>query len=145
MGLKFSWNQTQSIMEFHSFPPATLSDPVTLMPTEPGVLINHVPSGLTRESKAWIKTEALGMVRCLFSQHCGKEKKKTTWMQECLNAESEDIDKCKIFKVIFRTVAEGLSQCKLLRLFAISKQWNTLHMHLQTDNVLVLNRRKPPL
>lgn len=67
------------------------------------------------------------------------------WMQECLNAESEDTDKCKIFKVTFKTAAEGLSHYKLLRLFAISKQCNTLHMHLHTGNMLVVNRIKPPL
>lgn len=67
LGLKHLWNQTQTITEFHSFPPATLSDPVILMPMEPGALISHVPS--------LKKTEALWMVRCLFSEHCGKEKR----------------------------------------------------------------------
>lgn len=105
LGLKCLWNQTRTITEFHSFPPATLSDPVTLMPMKPGALISHVPS----LKKTRSTMDKMPFLWALW------EGKNTMWMQECLNAESEDTDKCKIFKVTFKTVAEGLSHYKLLK------------------------------
>lgn len=93
-----------------------------------------------RESKAWIKTEALWKTRCFFSEHCGKAKK-TTQIQECLNTESKD--KCQIFTVTFGTVAERLSQYKLLGLFAsLNNEIHCICTYTQIKNV---NRIKHPL
>lgn len=118
MGLKCLSDQTWTIKELLSFLPATLSDAALLMPAEPGTSISHGPRSQEREqSLNEDRSSTDGKMPFLRALQEGK--KRQLGCKKCWKRNS---DKCKLFKVIFGTVAQGLSQYKLLRLFAISKE-----------------------